>query len=92
MILPSMILPIPRRLRKAGGMPVQGTAREGNENSLADSATSAIEEADDDSPAPLHRMGGESDATLAHRMGEGLGVRASGEVRNFDANFTNCHE
>jgi hypothetical protein len=31
---------------------------------------------------PLRLEWGESDATLAHRMGEGLGVRASGEVSN----------
>ena len=29
---------------------------------------------------PLRLDRGESDATLAHRMGEGLGVRALGEV------------
>ena len=32
--------------------------------------------------APSPPRPGESDATLAHRMGEGLGVRASGEVSN----------
>src|SRR5687767_8867445 len=37
------------------------------------------------SPSPRW---GESDATLAHRMGEGLGVRASGEVNS----TTNVHE
>jgi exosortase/archaeosortase family protein len=30
--------------------------------------------------SPLRLVRGETDATLAHRMGEGLGVRASGEV------------
>ncbi len=30
--------------------------------------------------SPLRHNRGETDATLAHRMGEGLGVRASGEV------------
>ena len=29
---------------------------------------------------PLRLDRGEADATLAHRMGEGLGVRAKGEV------------
>ncbi len=35
---------------------------------------------------PLRLERGESDATLAHRMGEGLGVRALGEVSKSDLN------
>jgi hypothetical protein len=35
-------------------------------------------------PLPFDRGG--SDATLAHRMGEGLGVRATGEVSNLTFN------
>ena len=38
---------------------------------------------DDSILHPLRRDRGESDATLAHRMGEGPGVRASGEVSKF---------
>ena len=39
---------------------------------------------------PLRLERGESDATLAHRMGERLGVRASGVMSNSKSSLAKC--